>query len=146
MKRKVSFQYNGKLYTVNVERIGNEIIIEHNGEVYKINLIQEDQTQEKKETISVRSDLSTSLTPSESAVAYSSETDNNSILLAPMTGIINEIKIKIGSKVKRGDTVIVLEAMKMYIDIHAHKSGIVKEIFVTPGENISINQKLLRIE
>ena len=63
-----------------------------------------------------------------------------------MTGIINEIKVKVGQEVKKGDTVIVLEAMKMYIDIHAPKDGIIKEIFVKPNDNISINQKLLKIE
>jgi len=145
MKRKVSFQFNGKVYTVNVERIGNEIIIDHNGEIYKINLIEEDQFKNKKEHISVRSDLSTSLIPSD-AGSYSNEVDKSGLLLSPMTGIINEIKVKVGQEVKKGDTVIVLEAMKMYIDIHAPKDGIIKEIFVKPNDNISINQKLLKIE
>ena len=145
MKRKVSFQFNGKVYTVNVERIGNEIIIDHNGEIYKINLIEEDQFKNKKEHISVRSDLSTSLIPSD-AGSYINEVDKSGLLLSPMTGIINEIKVKVGQEVKKGDTVIVLEAMKMYIDIHAPKDGIIKEIFVKPNDNISINQKLLKIE
>ena len=145
MKRKVSFQFNGKVYTVNVERIGNEIIIDHNGEIYKVNLIQEDQSKNKKESISVRSDLSTSLTPSD-AGSYSTDVDKSGLLLSPMTGIINEIKVKNGQEVKKGDTMIVLEAMKMYIDIHAPKSGVIKEIFVKIGDNISINQKLLKIE
>lgn len=145
MKRKIVFQFNGKVYMVNVERFGNEIVIEHDGEIYKINLIPDELENGEREIIPVRTNLSTSLTPSD-AGTYNDDIDNSGLLLSPMAGIINEIKVTVEQKVTKGDVVIILEAMKMYIDIHAPITGIVKEIFIKNSDSISINQKLIKIE
>jgi len=65
------------------------------------------------------------------------------VVKAPMAGGITDIKVSVGSSVRIGDTLIILEAMKMENDITAHVDGIVTEIKVTRGENVSVGDVLV---
>ena len=55
---------------------------------------------------------------------------------SPLPGVILEIKCKEGDAVKRGQTLLILEAMKMENDIKADHDGVVKQILVSKGESI----------
>ncbi len=55
---------------------------------------------------------------------------------APMPGKILDIKVNKGDKVKAGDVLVILEAMKMENEIVAPKDGVVKEINVNVGDNV----------
>lgn len=57
-------------------------------------------------------------------------------ILAFIPGTIQEIKVKVGSKVKEGDTLLVLESMKMYNLMKAPQNGVIKKINVQIGEKI----------
>jgi biotin carboxyl carrier protein len=65
---------------------------------------------------------------------------------APLPGKVVSIKCGIGDNVKAGDTVLVLESMKMENAIMAPKSGKVKEIPVAEGANVALDDVLLVIE
>ncbi len=65
---------------------------------------------------------------------------------APMPGRVVRVLVKEGDSVKEGQTVAIVEAMKMENEIHAPISGIVKRIFVKPGDNVTPDDALLRIE
>ena len=65
------------------------------------------------------------------------------VVKAPMAGGITDIKVSVGSVVKIGDTLIMLEAMKMENDITAHVDGIVAEIKVAKGTNVSAGDVLV---
>lgn len=65
------------------------------------------------------------------------------ILRAPMPGVVLEVKVKVGDKVKQGDVVIRIEAMKMENDITATEDGVVKEIRVKKGSQVQENAILL---
>jgi len=54
--------------------------------------------------------------------------------------------VAVGSTVKEGDTVLIIEAMKVMNQITAHKSGTVKEIFVGDAQPVEFDAPLLRIE
>ena len=54
--------------------------------------------------------------------------------------------VNIGDAVKQGDTVIIIEAMKVMNPISAHKSGIVKLILIKASEPVEFDQWLLVIE
>ncbi len=64
---------------------------------------------------------------------------------ASMQGMVLKIKVKKGDSVKKGDAVMVLEAMKMENNIHAPHAGAVKEIFVKEGSTVSAGDVLLVI-
>ncbi|GHV47261.1 acetyl-CoA carboxylase biotin carboxyl carrier protein subunit [Clostridia bacterium] len=56
---------------------------------------------------------------------------------APMQGLIVGIKVKVGDKIKSGDVIAVLEAMKLENDIPSPADGTVVSINVSKGENIA---------
>ncbi|MHA1596865.1 MAG: acetyl-CoA carboxylase biotin carboxyl carrier protein subunit [Candidatus Asgardarchaeia archaeon] len=66
-------------------------------------------------------------------------------VISPITGKIIEIKVKEGDKVNRGDTLLVIEAMKMQNEIVASKEGVVNKIFVKEGDIVSKGDKLASI-
>lgn len=63
-----------------------------------------------------------------------------------MPGSIVEIKVKTGDKVKAGDGVLVIEAMKMENEIQSAVSGTVVAIFVTKGDAVTPDQVLVEIQ
>lgn len=65
---------------------------------------------------------------------------------APLPGKIVSIKCKVGDSVNAGETVLVLESMKMENSIAAPKSGRVKEISVNEGDKVALGDILLVIE
>ena len=67
-------------------------------------------------------------------------------VLAPMPGKIVSLKADVGNKVKKGDVVAVLEAMKMENEIQAQRDGTVKEIKVSVGDNVNRGDVIMVIE
>ena len=63
-----------------------------------------------------------------------------------MQGMILKLKVATGDKVKKGDIVAVLEAMKMENDIHAPDSGNIQDIFIQEGDTVTAGQTLMVIK
>lgn len=64
---------------------------------------------------------------------------------APLPGTITDIKVKVGDTVKDGDSVIVLEAMKMQNNIEAECSGTVTSVLVNKGDTVMEGDALITI-
>ncbi|HKM92077.1 MAG TPA: acetyl-CoA carboxylase biotin carboxyl carrier protein subunit [Prolixibacteraceae bacterium] len=71
---------------------------------------------------------------------------DDTIILSPMPGKIVKIPVKQGDKVEKGETLIVVSAMKMESEYKSPANGIVSKIFVKEGVNINGNQPLIEIE
>ena len=67
-------------------------------------------------------------------------------VVAPLPGTINEIKVKVGDKVNAGDTVVILEAMKMQNNIEAETSGTITSINVNKGDAVMEGDTLVTIK
>jgi biotin carboxyl carrier protein len=65
---------------------------------------------------------------------------------APIPGLIARINVEPEQAVEAGQTVLVLEAMKMENEIRASKPGIVRQIHVRPGQTVTLNEALVEIE
>lgn len=65
---------------------------------------------------------------------------------APMPGMILKIKKTQGDRVEMGESIIILEAMKMENDLRAPSSGIIREILVKEGNSVEKDAILLSIE
>ena len=65
---------------------------------------------------------------------------------APMPGLVLDIVVEVGTEVKKGDTVLILEAMKMENVIKSPTDGIVKSIAINTSQAVEKNQILIQFE
>ncbi|MEP1097071.1 MAG: biotin/lipoyl-containing protein [Cyclobacteriaceae bacterium] len=65
---------------------------------------------------------------------------------APMPGTILSLDIEVGNQVSKGDTILILEAMKMENVIKSPGDGIIASVLVKEGDNVEKNQLLISLE
>lgn len=63
----------------------------------------------------------------------------------PMPGTVVKIKVRVGDKVEAGDTVLIVEAMKMENEVHTPISGVVEKIYASEGDNVNPDEVLVVI-
>jgi len=71
--------------------------------------------------------------------------DVSNIVKSPLPGLIIDVKAREGEKVKAGQIIVVMEAMKMENQIQATIDGTVKKIFVKKGDNVAEGDTLIEI-
>lgn len=64
---------------------------------------------------------------------------------APMPGLIVAVKVEMGQAVKAGDTVIILESMKMQNELKASRDGVIGSVNVEAGQTVEQNKVLVSI-
>jgi acetyl-CoA/propionyl-CoA carboxylase, biotin carboxylase, biotin carboxyl carrier protein len=67
-------------------------------------------------------------------------------VVVPMQGTIVKVNVEVGQEVEAGDTVVILEAMKMENSVNAEKSGVVVSINVTAGDSVSAGDTVVVVE
>jgi biotin carboxyl carrier protein len=67
-------------------------------------------------------------------------------ITAPMPGTILNIKVSAGTRVKMGEALIVLEAMKMENEITAPSDGVIAQVFVTKGSSVATGDALISMQ
>ena len=65
---------------------------------------------------------------------------------AHITGTVWKIEVDVGDSVQEGDTVVILESMKMEMPVEAEDPGVVKEILVEEGQSVSEGEALVVLE
>ena len=118
---------------------------------YKAELIEED-FGERRYSIQIGSNvynvkIQTDLDLMIRSMGYklSSESAANEVK-APMPGIILEMKAQPGDKVNKGDTLLILEAMKMENAILSPKDGVIKSVRSNAGDTVDKNKLLIELE
>ena len=139
--KEFKYTIDGKEYKVQIEGVdGNIASVNVNGEAYKVEMEQEAEPEKKKVVLgqpAAQSDAET--TPAANVNAANA-------VKAPLPGTITSIEVAVGQEVKAGDTVVVLEAMKMQNNIEAEKDGKVTAICVKPGQAVLEEDALIVIE
>jgi propionyl-CoA carboxylase alpha chain len=69
--------------------------------------------------------------------------DTGKVLLCPMPGLVRSIEVKEGQEVKVGETLAVVEAMKMENVLRAERDAIVKTIKVKPGDSLAVDAVIM---
>jgi 3-methylcrotonyl-CoA carboxylase alpha subunit len=67
-------------------------------------------------------------------------------VLAPMPGVVAEVRVALGDRVEAGQVVVVLESMKLFTSLAAGAAGVVAEIACQPGETVQAGKRLVLIE
>ena len=65
---------------------------------------------------------------------------------AHITGTVWKVECEVGQEVEEGDTVVILESMKMEMPVEAEDEGTVAEILVEEGQSVSEGDPLVKLE
>ena len=149
----IRFRYEGVLYEVEVVRDGDVLTITHEGTAYRVELEPESAPAAASPTPApppaapAPAPAPTPAAPSPTPTpAPAPPAAGPGVLPAPMTGTVKEVKVTAGDQVSAGQLVVVMEAMKMDIDVTATAAGTVAEVHVSPGDNRAAGQPLLTIQ
>ena len=140
--KEYKYTINGTKYEVAIGDIVENIAdVTVNGETYKVEM-EPEPIEEKKVVVKPVAQ------PAAAEVSASSNANGNTndAVKAPLPGVVIEIKVAVGDEVKQGDTVIVLEAMKMANNLEANKDGKVAAVLVKQGESVMEDTPLVVIE
>ena len=114
---------SGGIYTVKVD-----------GETFRVEVVEEEGEPQVRSVVEKRP------TPEKSSVA-----GDETAVKATIPGTVVEIVKSVGEAVKEGEVLMILEAMKMEIEVQAPAAGVIKEIAVKSGESVAEGQLLAKI-
>ena len=156
---KYQYTVKGVDYEVEIQDIeGNIANVTVNGIPFEVEMKQpvkagkqkvklsEERRAEGSEERRVKSEESNSSSASAANTSSAPTAAAGKPVVAPLPGTINEIKVKVGDKVNAGDTVVILEAMKMQNNIAAETSGTITSINVNKGDAVMEGDTLVTIK
>lgn len=141
--KEYKYKINGNLYNVVIGDIEDNIAhVEVNGTHYTVEM-----EKKKKESPAPKPVVRPAAKPAAPAPAPAAKpAAAKSGVKSPLPGVILDIKVKEGDEVKKGQTIVILEAMKMENSINADKDGKVTAINVSKGESVLEGTDLVIIE
>lgn len=143
--KEYEYTINGNKYEVAINSIEDHIAtVVVNGEEYKVELEKEPEPVKKKVVVKPATQQTQPVRQTTSS--STKQTNIANAVKSPLPGVITEIKVAVGDEVKAGDTVVVLEAMKMANNLDAEKGGTVTAILVKEGESVMEDTPLIVIE
>ena len=138
------FQYTvkGVDYDVEIEDIeGNVAKVSVNGIPFEVEMKQPVKATPKP--TKVKPAVTTA--PAPAAATPQAAAGAGKKVTAPLPGTITEVKVAVGQTVKAGETVVILEAMKMQNNIEADNAGTVTSVLVKQGDTVMEGTTLVTI-
>ncbi len=161
--KNFKFEINGNTYEVEIANVeGTLAEVEVNGKKYNVTLDKEAPVVSTPKPI-VTSAKPKEVTPTKAApvktapkpaapkpsapkeTASSQPSESLSAVKAPLPGNILDVKVKEGDEVKKGDVLLVMEAMKMENNVMSDASGVVRTVKVSAGDTVLQNDVLVEI-
>ena len=145
---KYQYKVNGVDYEVEIEEIeGTTAKVTVNGKAFEVELKEPVKATTSKPAKVVApapkaAAPAASPAPASKPAAVAGE---GAKVTAPLPGTITEVKVAVGQAVKAGETVIILEAMKMQNNIEAETSGTVTSVLVGQGDAVMEGATLITI-
>ena len=143
--KEYKYKINGNLYNVTIGDIEENIAhVEVNGTHYTVEMEKKPKAAAAPKPV-VRPAARPAAAPAAAAPAKPAGGAKSGVK-SPLPGVILDIKVNVGDEVKKGQTIIILEAMKMENSINADKDGKVTAINVSKGESVLEGTDLVIIE
>lgn len=140
--KKFEFTIKGHKYDVLIKDIEDNIgHIEVNGTQYEVEIHKEVKKATKTPRL-VREPVVSK--PGEGTI--SKKATGTTPVKAPLPGSIFKIQVAVGDSVKKGDVLLIMEAMKMENNIMSEKDGVVKTLKVNVGDAVLQDDVLLELE
>ena len=142
--KEYKYTINGNKYEVVISDITENIAtLTVNGEEYTVEMEKKAEPEKPKPVVRKVAESDASEGGSSAA---SSRSASGTAVKAPLPGVITDICVTEGQEVAVGDTVVVLEAMKMANALQAEKSGKISAIVVKVGQSVMEDEALVYIE
>lgn len=130
--KNYKLKINGNEYNVDINEVeGQEIKLNVNGTPYVVTVDQEIKQQKKAPVVASRP-----VAQAGPAAQKASAPAAGAKVSTPLPGTILDVFVNVGDTVKAGQTVVLLEAMKMENNIEADTDGTVKEVKVRKGDSV----------
>lgn len=140
------FKIDGAEYTANVEeKEDGKLQVTVNGKAYEVEVPGHVAAAPKVQPVKPVAAAPAPAAPTAAPSAPKKASGTGTAVTAPLPGTITSIEVKEGDAVKAGQTVIVMEAMKMANNITAECDGTVKAILVQQGAQVQSGDALLEI-
>jgi biotin carboxyl carrier protein len=137
--KKFKFTIRGNEYEVNIKSFEDNIAeVDVNGSVYQVELAAEVKTSKTPKLVRSKPVVTPENKPK--PVSGLSKVE------APLPGTIQKILVKEGDEVKKGQAILIMEAMKMENNVLAEKAGTVSKIHATAGASVLQGDVLAEIE
>lgn len=120
-----------------LSRDNNRIVFKSSDQIYEVEVSREIRP------LSLNSGLVISPITTQPNITHSKFDDSS--ITAPMPGLITKILVKEGDKITIGQTLIIIEAMKMENAINATRAGEIKKILIKEGQEVRSSQELILI-
>ena len=144
--KEYKYKINGNLYNVVIGDIEDNIAhVEVNGTHYTVEMEKKPKAAPAPKPVA-RPAAKPAAAPAAAPAAKPAAGGAKSGVKSPLPGVILDIKVNVGDAVKKGQTIIILEAMKMENSINADKDGKIAAINVSKGESVLEGTDLVIIE
>ena len=152
--KQYKYTINGAQFDVTIDSIvGTKAKVEVNGIPFEVEMHGSSLVEEDLPTVSTADvpaapapAAPAAAAPAAAAPAAKSGPGAGAPVKAPLPGVVTKILVEAGQAVKKGDTVLVLEAMKMENNINADRDGKVTSIKVSKGDSVLEGTDLVIIE
>ena len=145
--KEYKYKINGNVYKVAIGDIEDNIAhVEVNGTPYKVEMEKAPKVAVKPVVRPVSAATSAPAAPATPVVKPAAASTGKSGVKSPLPGVILDIKVNVGDTVKKGQVIIILEAMKMENNINADKDGKITAINVNKGDSVLEGTDLVIIE
>ena len=136
--KEYKYKLNGNEYNVAVEELeGNKANVIVNGKSYEVELDRPAKPAVSKPVARPAAAAAPAAAPATAPSPKAAPAAGGAGIKAPLPGVILDIKVKVGDAVAKGQTVAILEAMKMENNINADREGTVVSINVDKGQSIA---------
>lgn len=116
------FNHQGKKLVYQTEKVGQQQWVHVNGHTFCLDLSTKGRTRK------------------------STQVANKNKIVAPMPGKVTKVMVSVSHVIKKGDSLVVMEAMKMEYTLKAEIDGVIKSIAVQTGQQVSLGQVLVEIQ
>lgn len=147
--RTYSYKVNGAQYDVTIESIRDQVAkMNVNGVLFDVEILGAPLTEgdlpEAAATVAPVA-VAPATTPAPAAAPAKGAAGEGAPVVAPLPGVVTKVVVAAGQAVKKGDTVVVLEAMKMENNITAEADGTVTGVCVAAGDSVLEGTTLVTI-